>query len=196
MKLPISISTRQKENPMIELFKAIPHNWMEADNADYIVGNEIGILFLSLKFHRLNPKYLEERVKKFQGDFKSRVLLVLVDIDDPDQLISKLTRTANGSYMTLVLSFKYEEAARWIISMYNTQEANVDELKASNETPFETGVNCLHSLGLSRKEAEELLTAFGSIYKCLTTTKEEIMKATSLSSKKVDMLIENSRAQF
>ncbi|EAY22158.1 DNA repair protein rad10 containing protein [Trichomonas vaginalis G3] len=196
MKIPIVISNRQKDNPMIELLKGIPCNWIEDDCADYIVGSDIGVLFLSLKFHRQYPRYLEERVKKFQGNFKSRVLLTLVDVEDPDLAISKLTRTAQGSYMTLVLAFKYDEVARWLISMYNTQDAISDELKASNETPFETGVNCLHALGLSRREAEELLTTYGSIYKCLTTSKEEIMKTTSLSAKKVDMIYEAIRSQF
>ena len=197
MKFPIIISERQKENPVIQLLKGIAMEWTKDLAIDFSIGHDIAVLFLSLKFHRKNPNYIINRFKEFEGPFKTRVLLLLVDVpDSPDQNIAELTKLSIGNHTTVLLAFKYDEVSKWLISMYNGQETPLDDLKGQGETPYETATNCLHSLGLSKKEAEEMIQSFGSLEACFNASKEEILQKTSLSNNKVDLFYESLRSPF
>lgn len=63
--------------------------------ADYQVGTHNGVLFLrsawqiasgsseltrSLKYHRLHPEYIHQRIEKMKNMYNVRILLVLCDI--------------------------------------------------------------------------------------------------------------------
>ena len=196
MKFPIIISERQKDNPLIQLLKGIPMEWTKDLSFDFSISHDIAVLFLSLKFHRKNPNYIIGRFKTFEGPYKTRVLLLLVDVDSPDQNIAELTKLSIGNNTTVLLAFKYDEVSKWLISMYNGQETPLDDLKGQGETPYETSTNCLHSLGLSKKEAEEMIQSFGSLEACFSASKEEILQKTSLSSNKVDLFYEALRSPF
>lgn len=47
---------------------------------DYEIGKTIGILFLSLKYHNINPDYINNRLKELGKKYELRVLLVQVNI--------------------------------------------------------------------------------------------------------------------
>ena len=196
MKFPITISERQRGNPFIELLVGPQIEWTKDDASDFSIGSDIGVLFLSIKFHRKNPNYIADRCKHFVGSFRSRVLLLLVDVEYPDRNIAELTKLGIGFNMTTVLAFKYDEAARWIMTMYSSQESKVDELKAVQESNYEIATNCLHALGLGKKDAEEMLLAFGSLEKCMKASKEEIAHATSIDSKRINAFLDNVKSSF
>ena len=62
--------------------------------ADYQVGTHNGVLFLrlacepqptskltnSLKYHRLHPEYIHQRIEKMRNMYRVRILLVLCDV--------------------------------------------------------------------------------------------------------------------
>ena len=186
MKLPLTISKRQEKNPMIPLLGGIDTRFTQSDIFDFAITDEIAILFLTIKFHRLNPQYFDDRAKKLIGPWKTRILILLIDDDNPNRHISALTQTAMAHNMTTVLAFGYEEASKWLHSYYTIQDSSLDELKSTSESNYDIAVNMLHSLNISRKDAEDLLNTFGSIDKILKASKEQISKATSMSSSKID----------
>jgi DNA excision repair protein ERCC-1 len=186
MKLPLTISKRQEKNPLIPLLSVAQSEWSDTTVADYSIGRDIAVLFLTLKYHRLHPEYLSTRIRDFRGSFPVRILLFLINDENPDQIISKLTVLSIANNMNLMLAFDYEEAARWIISLYTTQDAPVDDLKASNETMHEIAVDSLNALGTSKKEAESLLTELPSLGEIICSSKETLRKSCVLSDKKVD----------
>lgn len=47
---------------------------------DYVVGAKSCVLFLSLKYHNLNPDYIHTRIKQLNRMFELRVLLAQVDL--------------------------------------------------------------------------------------------------------------------
>lgn len=196
MKLPLTIARRQEKNPLIPLLNGIETQISEADIFDFCIGDDIAFLFLTIKFHRLNPQYFDDRAKKLMGPWKTRILILLIDDDNPNKHISALTQTAMAHNITTILSFGYEEASKWLYTYYNIQDSPIDDLKASNETNYDIAVNMLHSLNISRKEAEELLHAFGSIEKILKASKEQISKATSMSSSKIDAFFAAAEQDF
>lgn len=189
MKIPITISNLQKKNPLIKILETAKINWTDNSACDYSISTLIGVLFLSLKYHRTHPEYLTGRVSKFNGSYKSRVLLLVVDGKGPDKAISKLNTYCIDNNMNLVLAFDYEEAGRWLLTMYNMQEAQTDELKASNETNFDIAVDALNAIGISKKDAASLLELYGSLADCILQPRESLAETGLLSDNKIEQFI-------
>lgn len=69
----------QRGNPLLKFITSVP--WEYDDIIpDYEVGKTICILFLSLRYHNLNPDYINNRLKELGKKYELRVLLVQVTI--------------------------------------------------------------------------------------------------------------------
>lgn len=74
----IQVNPKQRGNPLLKSITNV--TWEFEDIVpDYIVGRTACILFLSLKYHNLNPDYIHNRLKLLGKMFELRVLLVQVD---------------------------------------------------------------------------------------------------------------------
>ena len=59
--------------------------------SSWFAGEKASALYLSLRYHTLNPNYIHERLKTFTGS-ELRVLLVQVDISEPHHALKQLMR--------------------------------------------------------------------------------------------------------
>lgn len=67
----------QKGNPLLKFVKNVP--WEYSDIVpDYVMGPTACALFLSLRYHQLNPDYIHDRLKLLGTAYQLRVLLVQV----------------------------------------------------------------------------------------------------------------------
>lgn len=66
-------------NPILKSIANVPWEFDDSIIPDYVVGKTAGILFLSLRYHSLNPDYIHNRLKELGKRFELRVLLVQVD---------------------------------------------------------------------------------------------------------------------
>lgn len=74
----ILVNPKQRGNPLLKSITNV--TWEFEDIVpDYVVGRTACILFLSLKYHNLNPDYIHNRLKLLGKMFELRVLLVQVD---------------------------------------------------------------------------------------------------------------------
>ncbi|KAF3843030.1 hypothetical protein F7725_001879 [Dissostichus mawsoni] len=76
----IIVSPRQRGNPILKFVRSVPWEFGEAV-PDYILGQTTCALFLSLRYHNLNPNYIHDRLKLLGQTFTLRVLLVQVDVE-------------------------------------------------------------------------------------------------------------------
>jgi DNA excision repair protein ERCC-1 len=53
-----------------------------------VLGATTCALFLSLRYHRLHPEYIYNRIQKLGKEYNLRILLVMVDIVSPRQLLA------------------------------------------------------------------------------------------------------------
>jgi DNA excision repair protein ERCC-1 len=190
MKLPLSISRRQQGNPMIPTLESNAEvTFLDSSVADFTIGKDLAVLFLTLKYHRQHPDYLSERLIEFRGSFSVRLLLFLVNDENPDRIISRMTSVMFANNMNLILAFTYEEAARWLLTLYNTQDSGVYDLRATNETQLETATDTFHAINLSKREAEGLLKGFPTVADVLLAPREEIARAGVISEQKTDTLL-------
>lgn len=71
------VNPKQKGNPLLRSIKNVP--WEYDDIVpDYQMGRTVCALFLSLRYHNLNPDYIHERLKQLGKMYELRVLLVQV----------------------------------------------------------------------------------------------------------------------
>lgn len=71
------VSPKQKGNPLLKAISNVP--WEYEDMVpDYQMGKTTCALFLSLRYHNLNPDYIHERLKLLGKMYELRILLVLV----------------------------------------------------------------------------------------------------------------------
>lgn len=71
------VNPKQRGNPLL---KSIRNIIWEYDDIvpDYQMGRSVCALFLSLRYHNLNPDYIHERLKLLGNSYELRVLLVQV----------------------------------------------------------------------------------------------------------------------
>lgn len=71
------VNPKQKGNPLLKSINNVP--WEYEDIVpDYQMGKSVCALFLSLRYHNLNPDYIHERLRLLGKMYELRVLLVQV----------------------------------------------------------------------------------------------------------------------
>lgn len=74
----ILVNPKQRGNPILKSIVNVPLEFRDIV-PDYIVGRTTCIMYLSLRYHSLNPDYICQRLKTLGKQFELRVLLVQVD---------------------------------------------------------------------------------------------------------------------
>ncbi|CAJ0758134.1 1815_t:CDS:2 [Entrophospora sp. SA101] len=81
---------------------------------DYVLGQTTCALFLSLRYHRLHPEYIYNRIQQLKYKYLLRILLVLVDIDSHQDSIRELSKVCVINNFTVILAWSQEEAGRYL----------------------------------------------------------------------------------
>ncbi|KAJ9106454.1 hypothetical protein QFC19_003184 [Naganishia cerealis] len=132
----VQVSNSQKGNPLLNnsLMKTTPWSFNGSILSDYYINASVQILFLSLKYHKVHPEYIWQRLKKLhrgssvssRSDNSLRVLLVVVDIDAYNEVLRKLADLCIKQDLSLVLAWSFEEAGNYIAyaKQYETSASN------------------------------------------------------------------------
>lgn len=123
----ILVHPKQRGNPLLKSITNIPWEFDEAIVPDYVVGATTCVLFLSLKYHNLNPDYIHSRIKQLAKMFELRILLAQVDLKEPHSALKNITRVCLLTDFTLMLAWSPEEAGR-IIESYKALENKPPDL--------------------------------------------------------------------
>lgn len=75
----ILVNPKQRGNPILKSITNAPWEFDDEIIPDYVVGATAGILYISLRYHQLNPDYIHNRLKELGKRFELRILLVQVD---------------------------------------------------------------------------------------------------------------------
>lgn len=122
----VLVNPKQRGNPLLKSIQNIP--WEYDDIVpDYVVGATSCILYISLRYHNLNPDYIHGRLKQLGKMYELRVLLVQVDIQEPHNALKHLTRICLLADLTLMLAWNAEEAGK-IVETYKMFENKPPDL--------------------------------------------------------------------
>ncbi|KDR11226.1 hypothetical protein L798_14396, partial [Zootermopsis nevadensis] len=179
----------QRGNPLLKSILNVPWEYEEI-TPDYVMGRTTCALFLSLRYHNLNPDYINERLKQLGKQYELRVLLVQVDTKDPHHALKNLTRISILTDVTLMLAWSAEEAGR-IIETYKIFENKPPDMimEKQESSPYQKLMSALTTIrSINRTDATTLLTTFGSLEKILRATPETLGLCPGLGPQKANRL--------
>ncbi|PIK39482.1 putative DNA excision repair protein ERCC-1 [Apostichopus japonicus] len=171
----ILVNPRQRGNPILKSVRNIP--WEFGDIVpDYVMGRTICALFLSLRYHHLNPNYIHSRLKELGNNYELRILLVQVDVKDPHYSLKELARMAILAECTLILAWSPEEAGRYLETYKSYEHKPIDALKERIEQDFVSQVtDCLTTVkSVNRTDVVTLLSTFGTVANIVSAEKDEL----------------------
>ncbi|XP_057331636.1 DNA excision repair protein ERCC-1 [Microplitis mediator] len=172
---PILVSSKQRGNPLLKMIKNVPWEYSEVV-PDYVMGLTTCALFLSIKYHQLNPDYIHDRLKLLGNAYQLRVLLVHVDVSEPNHALKHLTRICILADLTLMLAWSYEDAGR-IIETYKIFEYKPPEMimERGDTNPQQKLISALTTVrSVNKTDAMTLLRNFGTVADILKATPEAL----------------------
>ncbi|XP_076119086.1 DNA excision repair protein ERCC-1 [Alosa pseudoharengus] len=185
----IIVSPRQRGNPILKFVRSVP--WEFGDVVpDYVLGRTTCALFLSVRYHNLNPNYVHERLKLLGNCFSLRVLLVQVDVKDPHHALRELARICIMADCTLILAWSPEEAGRYLETYKSYEKKPADLLKEQVEKDYLSKVtDCLTTVkSVNKTDAVTLLSTFSSVEGIIKASKEELVLCPGLGPQKAKRL--------
>jgi DNA excision repair protein ERCC-1 len=193
----IFVSHRQKGNPILANLRTQPWEWRDIP-ADYVMGQTTCALFLSLKYHRLHPEYIYNRIRGLQGKYNLRVLLTMVDIPNHEESLKELSKTSLINNVTVVLCWSAAEGARYL-ELYKSFEhaapSAIMGAQARNYTEqFVEFVTVPR--GVNKTDAVSIVSAFGSVRAAVNARPEEIAVLSGWGEKKIKRWTEVVREPF
>ncbi|XP_043103976.1 DNA excision repair protein ERCC-1 [Puntigrus tetrazona] len=185
----IIVSPRQRGNPILKFVRNVPWEFGEVV-PDYVLGRTTCALFLSVRYHNLNPNYIHERLKQLGQSFTLRVLLVQVDVKDPHHALKELARISIMADCTLILAWSPEEAGRYLETYKSYEKKPADVLKEQVEKNYLSQVtDCLTTVkSVNKTDAMTLLSTFSSLEGIVKASKEELVLCPGLGPQKARRL--------
>ena len=183
----ILVSPRQKGNPILTSIRAIPWEYSDIP-ADYLLSPTTCCLFLSLKYHRLHPEYIYNRIRALGHKYNLRVLLTMVDIPNHEDPLRELSKTSLVNNLTLILCWSAAEAGRYLELFKTFEHANASSIRAHQATGFSEKVVEFITVprSVNKTDAVGLMSNFGSVKKAIQARPEEIGLIAGWGEKKVE----------
>ncbi|KAL1718871.1 DNA repair protein rad10 [Schizophyllum commune] len=156
----------QRGNPVLEAIKHVGKEYGDIV-ADFQVGRTTGVLFLSLKYHRLHPEYVHTRIEKLGHSYTLRILLILCDVSehrDPIRELTKASLTCLINNITVIVAFSVEEAGHYLATFKQFEHRPPDMIKERVDKDYSSVLrSALTSISkVNKTDVETLRTSFGS----------------------------------
>ncbi|XP_053463086.1 DNA excision repair protein ERCC-1 [Nycticebus coucang] len=187
----IIVSPRQRGNPVLKFVRNVP--WEFGDVIpDYVLGQSACALFLSLRYHNLHPDYIHERLQSLGRNFALRVLLVQVDVKDPQQALKELAKMCILADCTLILAWSPEEAGRYLETYKAYEQKPADLLLEKLEQDFLSRVtDCLTTVkSVNKTDSQTLLATFGSLEQLIAASRDDLALCPGLGPQKARRLFD------
>ncbi|XP_076631758.1 DNA excision repair protein Ercc1 [Colletes latitarsis] len=191
------VNPKQKGNPLLKSISNIPWEFSEIV-PDYVMGRTSCALFLSIRYHQLNPDYIHERLKTLGNMYNLRVLLVQVDVADPHHVLKHLTRICILADLTLMLAWSAEDAGK-IIETYKVYENKPPDaiMDRSDTAPYQKMVSALTTIrSVNKTDATTLLSTFGTLSELLKTKPNTLALCSGIGLQKAERIYNTLHEPF
>ncbi|KAI9511950.1 DNA repair protein rad10 [Russula earlei] len=185
----IIINPCQRLNPVVECIRNVPKEFADIPT-DYQVGRTTGVLFLSLRYHRLHPEYIHQRIERLGHSYNLRILLLMCDISEHQEPIRELTRICLLNNITVVVAWSADEAGQYLAA-YKLSEHRPPTLirERVDKTPAALLRTALTSIPrVNKTDVETLRTSFGSFARIARADAAQIARLPGFGPKKVARL--------
>lgn len=193
----VLVNPKQRGNPLLKSIQNIP--WEYDDIVpDYVVGATSCILYISLRYHNLNPDYIHGRLKQLGKMYELRVLLVQVDIQEPHNALKHLTRICLLADLTLMLAWNAEEAGK-IVETYKMFENKPPDLimERAEQYPYQKLVSALTNIKpVNKTDAMTLIQNYGTLACMINSSEEKLSLCSGLGPRKAKKLHKTFNENF
>ena len=193
----ILVSARQKGNPILNHIKLMA--WEYADiPADYVLGATTCALFLSLKYHRLHPEYIYNRIRLLAGKYNLRILLIMVDISNHEDSLKELSKTSIVNNVTLILCWSAPEAAHYLELFKSSEKAQPTAIRTQQAQSYKESLLEFVTVprSINKSDAASLISTFGSLQAAIIAQPEQVTSIPGWGEKKVDQWCKAVREDF
>ncbi|KAJ7287442.1 restriction endonuclease type II-like protein [Mycena rebaudengoi] len=182
----IIVNPLQRGNPVLEAVRNSPKEFGDIV-ADYQVGRTAGVLYLSLKYHRLHPEYIHTRIEKLGHSYSLRILLVLCDITEHRDPIRELTKTCLLNNVTVLVAFSVDEAGHYLSTFKQFEHKPPDLIKERVDKDYDSILrSALTSISkVNKTDVETLRTSFGSFANISKATTDQLQNLPGFGQVKV-----------
>ncbi len=188
----IVVSPRQKGNPVLKYIRNV--HWQYGDIVpDYMLGQSVVGLFLSLRYHLLKPEYIHGRMKALRAiGYRNRVLIVQVDTEDATVPLAQVTKAAIGNEFTLFCGFTAAECARYIETLKSYEKKPAESIQKDLGSDYGSrATSVLTSVrGVNKTDAKTLGDEFGSVAGVFCASLEEVQGCAGIGPTKARRLHE------
>lgn len=182
----ILVSPRQKGNPILNSVKSTAWEYSDIP-ADYVLGATTCALFLSLKYHRLHPEYIYNRIRDLKGQYDLRIVLTMVDVESHEDSLRELSKTSLVNNVTIMLCWSAQEAGRYLELFKTFEHAAPTSIRAKQSATYSENMVEFITVprGINKTDAVGLVSNFGSIRTAINAGPEEIGLIAGWGDKKV-----------
>ncbi|KAL0414016.1 UNVERIFIED_CONTAM: DNA excision repair protein ERCC-1, partial [Sesamum radiatum] len=193
----ILVSHRQKGNPLLKHIRNV--RWAFADIVcDYLLGQNACALYLSLRYHLLHPDYLYFRIRELQKNFKLRVVLCHVDVEDVVKPLLEVTKTALLHDCTLLCCWSLEECGRYLETIKVYENKPADLIQGQMDMDYQSRLN--HALTavrhVNKTDVVTLGSTFGSLSHIMDASMEDLARCPGIGERKVKRLYDTFHEPF
>ncbi|WWD21189.1 hypothetical protein CI109_105673 [Kwoniella shandongensis] len=196
-KNSIIYSAVQRRNPVLGSIRNVG---IEIGDivADYQVGTHNGVLFLSLKYHRLHPEYIHQRIEKMRASYNLRIVLVLCDVGEHQQSLRELTKIAIINEFTVFVAWSNEEVAQYLTCFKAFEHKSADTLKERVQQTYHDQLQHVLTSGrkVNKTDADNLAAQFGSFAHISKQSAKVLSNVKGLGATKVTSLIDAFNKPF
>lgn len=142
----------------------------------------------SLKYHRLHPEYIYQRIRNLQGKYNVRVLLTMVDIPNHEDPLRELAKTSLVNNVTLVLCWSAAEAARYLELYKSYEHANFSAIRGQQSSSYAEKLVDFVTVprSVNKADAIALVSNFGTLKNAINADAGEINLIGGWGSTKVN----------
>ncbi|XP_015787701.1 DNA excision repair protein ERCC-1-like [Tetranychus urticae] len=199
----VQVNPRLKNNAILAGIKSV--RWMFNDIVpDFILGQTTCALYMTLKHHTQYPHYIYDRMQQVGKSYQLQVLLVLVDVVDPNASLKELAKVSIMADFTLMCCWSPEEASR-MIEHYKLFEkkspAMIMEKQLANingtEDKHKCVIEALSSVkSINKTDSLSLISNFESFEKIVKSDAETLGLCPGLGPLKAEKLYQAFHKPF
>ncbi|KAL5225780.1 hypothetical protein ABZP36_012419 [Zizania latifolia] len=196
-KNSILVSHRQKGNPLLKHIRNA--RWTFADIVpDYVLGQSSCALYISLRYHLLHPDYLYYRIRELQKNFKLRVILCHIDVEDVVKPLHEITRTSLLHDCTLLCGWSLEECGRYLETIKVYENKPADSIREHMDNDYLSRLtHALTSIRhVNKTDVITLGSSFGSLSQTMNASMEELARCPGIGERKVKRLHDTFHEPF
>ncbi|KAH9020078.1 restriction endonuclease type II-like protein [Lactarius pseudohatsudake] len=136
----IIINPCQRLNPIVECIRNVPKEFGDI-SPDYQVGRTT-----ALRYHRLHPEYIHQRIERLGQAYNLRILLLMCDISEHQDPIRELTKICLLNNITVIVTWSADEAGQYLTAYKQSEhrpptlirERALTSIPRVNKTDVET----------------------------------------------------------